>query len=190
MAAFTSVPVFSAAKPTGVVLNCGFGSPRSVVKSISPRQRARSQLASLRGESLRTKEVVFVATEPVAFSVEAAAIAIPGSRGSGGATVLEPPSIGTVDWDGAWQEELSRRKMKDKKYRVLLYNDDFNKREYVVRSLLSVISGLSVAEAVSIMQKAHTDGFAVCAVVHKEMAEMYCVGLQSCGLFSSIEPDE
>eukprot|EP00741_Cyanophora_paradoxa_P012293 tig00000169_g11879.t1 len=121
------------------------------------------------------------------------AVSIPGGSGGlkGGAAVLERPSvIGDVDVDTAWATFMARRKAQAPKYRVLLFNDPFNKREHVVQSLLKVIDGLTTADAVEIMSKAHNEGFAVAAVVVQEVAELYVEGLRSCGLTATCEPDE
>jgi hypothetical protein len=37
-------------------------------------------------------------------------------------------------------------------YKVLLHNDNFNRREYVVKVLLKVVDGLGVDDAVNVMQ--------------------------------------
>ncbi len=76
------------------------------------------------------------------------------------------------------------------RYRVLLHNDDFNSMEHVVESLLKVVPSLTTPQAVDIMMQAHSAGKAVVIVCALEHAEFYCEGLQSCGLTSSIEPEE
>jgi hypothetical protein len=40
-------------------------------------------------------------------------------------------------------------------YRVLLHNDDFNRREYVVKVLLKVIDNFTMEEAINCMQVLH-----------------------------------
>ena len=50
----------------------------------------------------------------------------------------------------ARRKEVKRRKPPN--YRVLLHNDNYNKREYVVRVLLKVVDGFTVDEAVNCMQ--------------------------------------
>eukprot|EP00958_Prasinococcus_capsulatus_P028445 scaffold6740_cov350-Prasinococcus_capsulatus_cf.AAC.1 len=42
----------------------------------------------------------------------------------------------------------------------MLHNDDVNRREYVVQVLLKVIDGLTVDDAVNVMQEAHVNGLA------------------------------
>ncbi|CAA0806475.1 Ribosomal protein L12/ ATP-dependent Clp protease adaptor protein ClpS family protein [Striga hermonthica] len=75
-------------------------------------------------------------------------------------------------------------------YRVLLHNDDTNKREYVVQVLMKVIDGMTVDNAVNIMQEAHFNGMSVVIVCGQEDAEEYCMQLRGNGLLSSIEPAE
>lgn len=42
-------------------------------------------------------------------------------------------------------------------YKLLLHNDDFNRREYVVQILLKTVEGLKVEDAVNIMQARPTN---------------------------------
>lgn len=73
-------------------------------------------------------------------------------------------------------------------YRVLLHNDNFNKREYVVQVLMKVIPGMTLDNAVNIMQEAHYNGLAVVIICAQADAEEHCMQLRGNGLFSSIEP--
>jgi hypothetical protein len=43
------------------------------------------------------------------------------------------------------------RKQNPRDYRVMLHNDNFNRREYVVQVLLKIIAGLTVDDAVNVM---------------------------------------
>ena len=74
-------------------------------------------------------------------------------------------------------------------YRVILHNDNFNKREYVVQVLMKVIPGMTVDNAVNIMQEAHINGLAVVIVCAQADAEQHCMQLRGNGLLSSVEPD-
>ncbi len=74
-------------------------------------------------------------------------------------------------------------------YKVILHNDDYNPMEHVIKALLKVIPRMSESKATSIMIEAHTQGKAVAAKAHKEVAELYQDGLQSEGLTATIEPD-
>lgn len=73
-------------------------------------------------------------------------------------------------------------------YRVMLHNDNYNKREYVVQVLMKVIPGMTVDNAVNIMQEAHHNGLAVVITCAQVDAEDHCMQLRGNGLLSSIEP--
>ena len=79
---------------------------------------------------------------------------------------------------------------KGKKYKLLLFNDNVNRREYVARVLVQNIPDLTQADAYVIMQKAHKSGMAVCGVWVFEMAEAYCEGLKGGGLIASITEED
>ena len=56
----------------------------------------------------------------------------------------------------SWTQVLCRKKsIKPPLYKVLLHNDNSNKREYVVKVLLKVVDGLTVDDAVHVMNEAH-----------------------------------
>ncbi|XAR65402.1 hypothetical protein NMG60_11009524 [Bertholletia excelsa] len=73
-------------------------------------------------------------------------------------------------------------------YRVLLHNDNYNKREYVVQVLMKVIPGMTLDNAVNIMQEAHYNGLSVVIICNQPDAEEHCMQLRGNGLLSSIEP--
>ncbi|GMQ11222.1 hypothetical protein CsSME_00053939 [Camellia sinensis var. sinensis] len=73
-------------------------------------------------------------------------------------------------------------------YRVLLHNDNYNKREYVVQVLMKVIPGMTVDNAVNIMQEAHINGMSVVIICAQVDAEDHCMQLRGNGLLSSVEP--
>ncbi|XP_009356351.1 ATP-dependent Clp protease adapter protein CLPS1, chloroplastic isoform X1 [Pyrus x bretschneideri] len=73
-------------------------------------------------------------------------------------------------------------------YRVILHNDNFNKREYVVQVLMKVIPGMTLDNAVNIMQEAHHNGLSVVIICAQADAEEHCTQLRHNGLLSSIEP--
>ncbi|KAK4263765.1 hypothetical protein QN277_029139 [Acacia crassicarpa] len=73
-------------------------------------------------------------------------------------------------------------------YRVILHNDDFNKREYVVQVLMKVIPGMTLDNAHDIMLDAHYNGLSVVIICAQADAEEYCSQLRGNGLLSSIEP--
>jgi ATP-dependent Clp protease adapter protein ClpS len=71
---------------------------------------------------------------------------------------------------------------------VLLHNDNFNKREYVVSVLLKVVEGYTVDDAVAVMHEAHLHGLALVTQETQETAERYCESMRNSGLTASIEP--
>ncbi|KAK2375894.1 ATP-dependent Clp protease adapter protein CLPS1, chloroplastic [Trifolium repens] len=73
-------------------------------------------------------------------------------------------------------------------YRVILHNDNYNKREYVVQVLMKVIPGMTLDNAVNIMQEAHHNGMSVVIICAQADAEDHCMQLRGNGLLSSIEP--
>lgn len=73
-------------------------------------------------------------------------------------------------------------------YRVILHNDNYNKREYVVQVLMKVIPGMSLDNAVNIMQEAHHNGLSIVIICAQADAEEHCMQLRHNGLLSSIEP--
>ena len=57
-----------------------------------------------------------------------------------------------------------------------------------MRVLLKVVKGLSVDDAVNVMQQAHMYGSACVIACAQEEAERYCEGLRTNGLISTVEP--
>ena len=99
------------------------------------------------------------------------------------AEILERPAIGTIE-----KKEAARKN--SPLYRVMLHNDDFNRRDYVVMVLIQTVPSLSQPQAESIMMEAHNNGVALVIVCDLEPAEFYCESLKSHGLTSTIEPDD
>lgn len=52
----------------------------------------------------------------------------------------------------AWLHRKDTKKQRPRFYRVMLHNDNYNRREYVVQVLLKVIPGMTVDDAVNVMQ--------------------------------------
>ncbi|CAO2828402.1 unnamed protein product [Amaranthus hypochondriacus] len=107
-----------------------------------------------------------------------------GSRGG----VLERPVIEKTNPGRESEFDLRKSRKIAPPYRVILHNDNFNKREYVVQVLMKVIPGMTVDNAVNIMQEAHHNGLSVVIVCAQADAEEHCMQLRSNGLLSSIEP--
>jgi len=73
-----------------------------------------------------------------------------------------------------------------KKFKVLLFNDNANTREYVAEILMGI--GLTEGEAFEVMMKAHRAGMGVVGVWVLELAEGYCAQLTGAGLIANIAP--
>eukprot|EP00803_Ostreobium_quekettii_P004954 evm.model.scf_2980.2 EVM.evm.TU.scf_2980.2 scf_2980:12014-13822(+) len=100
---------------------------------------------------------------------------------------------GVIDRPAVAKPGVDRRtgtlKKRPPVYRVILHNDNFNRREYVVQVLMKVVDGLTLDEAVNAMQEAHINGLALVTCCAQEMAETYCQSLRNNGLTATMEPD-
>ncbi|KAK6921774.1 Adaptor protein ClpS, core [Dillenia turbinata] len=110
----------------------------------------------------------------------------PMGQGKGG--VLERPVIEKPTPGRESEFDLRKVRKTSPPYRVILHNDNFNKREYVVQVLMKVIPGMSLDNAVNIMQEAHYNGLSVVIICNQPDAEDHCMQLRGNGLLSSIEP--
>ncbi|KAJ4812744.1 ATP-dependent Clp protease adapter protein ClpS [Rhynchospora pubera] len=84
--------------------------------------------------------------------------------------------------------DIKKKKKITPPYRVILHNDDINRREYVVQVLMKVIPGMTLDTAVNIMQEAHHNGLSVVIICSQAEAEEHCRQLRRNGLSSTIEP--
>ncbi|KAF3437883.1 hypothetical protein FNV43_RR20639 [Rhamnella rubrinervis] len=107
--------------------------------------------------------------------------------GKGGG-LLEKPTIERTAPGRESEFDIRRKRKMAPPYRVLLHNDNYNKREYVVQVLMKVIPGMTLDNAVNIMQEAHYNGMAVVIICAQVDAEEHCMQLRGNGLLSSIEP--
>ncbi|XP_018840172.2 ATP-dependent Clp protease adapter protein CLPS1, chloroplastic-like [Juglans regia] len=107
--------------------------------------------------------------------------------GKGGG-LLEKPTVEKTAPGRESEFDLRKSRKMAPPYRVLLHNDNFNKREYVVQVLMKVIPGMTLDNAVNIMQEAHYNGLAVVIICAQADAEEHCMQLRGNGLLSSIEP--
>ncbi|XP_031491464.1 ATP-dependent Clp protease adapter protein CLPS1, chloroplastic [Nymphaea colorata] len=107
--------------------------------------------------------------------------------GKGGG-LLERPTIERTTPGRESEFDLRKSRKIAPPYRVLLHNDNYNKREYVVQVLMKVIPGMTLDNAVNIMQEAHYNGLAVVIICAQADAEEHCMQLRGNGLLSSIEP--
>ncbi|KAM7276531.1 hypothetical protein ACFE04_018397 [Oxalis oulophora] len=109
------------------------------------------------------------------------------AAGKGGG-ILDRPVIEKTTPGRESEFDLRKSKKMSPPYRVMLHNDNFNKREYVVQVLMKVIPGMTVDNAVNIMQEAHYNDLAVVIICAQADAEEHCTQLRGNGLLSSIEP--
>ncbi|XP_057815216.1 ATP-dependent Clp protease adapter protein CLPS1, chloroplastic [Cryptomeria japonica] len=117
--------------------------------------------------------------------LSATGVASAGGKGGG---VLDRPTIEKTTPGRDSEFDLRKSRKISPPYRVLLHNDNYNKREYVVQVLMKVIPGMTLDIAVNIMQEAHTNDIAVVIICAQVDAEEHCMKLRGNGLLSSIEP--
>ncbi|KAE8666081.1 ATP-dependent Clp protease adapter protein ClpS [Hibiscus syriacus] len=111
------------------------------------------------------------------------------TTGSGkGAGILEKPVIERTTPGRESEFDLKKSRKIAPPYRVILHNDNFNRRKYVVQLLMKVIPGMTLDSAVNIMQEAHYNGMAKVIICAQADAEEHCMQLRGNGLLSSIEP--
>jgi ATP-dependent Clp protease adapter protein ClpS len=72
---------------------------------------------------------------------------------------------------------------------VVLFNDPFNKRQFVQQALMEVFNW-DESRANGVMMQAHTNGMAVCGEFYKELAEGYAKQLQDKGLDAEAVVDD
>jgi ATP-dependent Clp protease adaptor protein ClpS len=80
--------------------------------------------------------------------------------------VAEPFTKTGTDTDSNVEEEVKE----PKKYRVVMYNDDYTTMDFVVRVLMTVFHKTR-DQATQLMLKIHNTGKAVCGVYTEEVAE-------------------
>ncbi|PKA51787.1 hypothetical protein AXF42_Ash008016 [Apostasia shenzhenica] len=110
------------------------------------------------------------------------------ATGPGKGGILERPTIERTTPGRESEFDLRKSRKTAPPYRVILHNDNFNKREYVVQVLMKVIPGMTLDCAVNVMQEAHYNGLSVVIVCPQADAEEHCMQLRGNGLLSSIEP--
>lgn len=72
--------------------------------------------------------------------------------------------------DGEQEELIVMGVDLPRRYKVILHNDDYTSMDFVVEILMGVFRK-SEEEAHALMLKIHEEGFAVCGVYTKEIAE-------------------
>mmetsp|Transcript_24317 Transcript_24317/g.62340 ORF Transcript_24317/g.62340 Transcript_24317/m.62340 type:complete len:172 (-) Transcript_24317:136-651(-) len=136
------------------------------------RSRVSGHLAGLRGASAS------YARRQACCVVVAA-----GKSGSDGSVIDKPTTLPGMD------VKKQSSKKRPPMYKVLLHNDNNNRREYVVKVLLKVVDGLTMDDAINVMNEAHEHGLALVISCAQSMAEEYCNALRNNGLVATIEPD-
>lgn len=85
-------------------------------------------------------------------------------------------------------KKVEKRRKRPPIYKVMLHNDDFNKREYVVQVLLKAVQGYTIEDALAVMQEAHQNGIALVTEASQDEAEDICGVIRRAGLICTIEP--
>ena len=112
----------------------------------------------------------FVAGPPAAMRYSVAATAVRSARVA--MQVAEPP-VKIPDFAPAAPDFSSATSPKGgKKYKLLLFNDNVNRREYVAKILVQSVPDVTSADAYKIMQQAHKQGLAVVGTWVLELCEV------------------
>ena len=111
------------------------------------------------------------------------------SDAGGGPAVLEPPTKEADVADKVEQDDKTEQKQRlgSDGWEVRLWNDPFNKREFVARCLATVC-GKSDTESFQIMMHAHQHGMGVIGRYQFEIAELYHNSLREQGLMIDMVP--
>ena len=104
---------------------------------------------------------------------------------AGGITINKPPSKDVAPPEG----KTNTRSGGGAKFRVLLFNDPVNTKEYVARVLMTK-SGLTEDSAFQCMMQAHKMGMGLVGIWLRERAEAIASELQDAGLSVTMAPDE
>ena len=117
-----------------------------------------------------TSAAALVARPPAVVRLPAAAAAVRSARV--GMQVAEPP-VKIPDFAPATPDSAKQTNPKGgKKYKLLLFNDNVNRREYVAKILVQSVPDVSSADAYQIMQQAHKSGLAVVGIWVLELCEV------------------
>jgi ATP-dependent Clp protease adapter protein ClpS len=101
---------------------------------------------------------------------------------AGGPAVAEPETIEKEDIGTIEDQKTEKQeKVGGEAWEVRLWNDPFNKREFVARCL-TTICGKSDGESFQIMMAAHKNGLGVIGRYAMEIAELYTASLKGEGL--------
>jgi ATP-dependent Clp protease adaptor protein ClpS len=176
-----------------------FHGPSALLPSVASNLAADSNRASYARPALRAARMQLDAPEKISIpdSFNPAEWAKRGGGlGGGGGGFKIPDSFNPADLER--EKEKTNVAVMDrpvekldpgKKYRVLLFNDENNTREYVIEVLMKYIPDMSADMAKEITARAHNTGMAIVGIWMYELAEGYMDILRSNGLKSDIEAD-
>lgn len=106
-----------------------------------------------------------------------------------GPTTLEPPTKESTRETTKQETPQDEKKSKKGGWAVRLFNDVFNKREFVALCLTKIV-GLTDAQSYQVMMQAHQNGLAVVGRFDLEKAEWYRNALKDQGLVCDMIPVE
>jgi ATP-dependent Clp protease adaptor protein ClpS len=110
-----------------------------------------------------------------------------------GPAIMEPPP--TIEKEKVTEKKKSSEKneesysVKRGGWAVRLFNDPFNKREFVAMCLSKIV-GLTDGQSYQVMMQAHKNGLAVVGRFDLERAELYKTALNENGLMADMIPVE
>jgi len=104
-----------------------------------------------------------------------------------GPATLEPETIEEVKEDVKEDKKEQSAGTKMPAWEVRLFNDPFNKREFVARCLATVC-GKNDTESYQIMMQAHQNGMGIIGRYDFEIAELYNKSLKDNGLLVDMVP--
>lgn len=102
-----------------------------------------------------------------------------------GPAVLDRPE--TIEDVDVMKDTERANKLGGEGWEIRLFNDPFNKREFVARCL-STICGKSDTESYQIMMEAHKNGMGIVGRYQFEIAELYYNSLRENGLMVDMIP--
>ena len=79
-------------------------------------------------------------------------------------------SINTPDFQKEIHEVIEEKTTEPPMYKVLLHNDDYTTKDFVVEILMAIFNK-SIQEATSLMWHVHRNGSGICGIYPYEMAE-------------------
>lgn len=123
-----------------------------------------------------------------AFAPHPVSLSRPSLRLDSSSTVIETPAEKVQETITTSNDaEQADRHARTPPFWVRLWNDPFNKREFVARCLAEVC-GKSDGESFTIMMQAHQQGMGLIGQYDLEIAELYTTSLKSQGLMVDMVP--